>query len=176
LLRLEDVNQLIIDAAKSVKHVHGNGYLHRDIKPNNFLLTADGQVKLTDFDFAVKKSRLSLAKDDWQGGVGTPHYIAPEQGRGELNMDERADLYSLGIVGFVMLTSMRPYSGKDPLSILMSHLRNPIPSASEFNNDVPKKLGDVFVKAMAKKPEDRFQSVDEFIEAFEKASRSGYTF
>lgn len=172
LLRLEEVNQLIIGAAKSVGYVHSLGYLHRDIKPDNFLLTSDNRVKLTDFDLAIEKSKLGLDKNNLRVGVGTPHYMAPEQARGELDTDYMSDLYSLGIVGFVMLTGMRPYSGKAPLDILMAHLRNPIPHASKFNSDVSKELGDILVKAMVKKPEERFQSADELISDLEKAKSS----
>jgi serine/threonine protein kinase len=137
--------------------------VHRDIKPQNLLLSIDNTVKLTDFGLA----RSHESKDITVTGffVGTPFYVAPEQVENSRKADVRADLYSLACVFFELLTSHVPYDGEHAWDVVMLHLNGPIPSARAFRPELPAEYDMFFEQALAKHPGDRFQTPGEFITA-----------
>jgi serine/threonine-protein kinase len=136
---------------------HRNGIVHRDIKPHNVVVDADGRLKVTDFGIA-----RSGASQMTEAGsiIGTAQYLSPEQARGA-PVDQRSDVYSVGIVLYEMLTGKVPFTGDTPLEIAMKHLSEvPVPP-SDLRDDVPEDLDLVALRALAKDPEDRYQTAAE---------------
>ncbi len=154
---------VIEQSAAGVATAAARGVTHRDIKPQNLLLTADGTVKLTDFGLA----RSHESKDITVTGffVGTPFYVAPEQVENSRRVDTRADVYSLGCVFFELLTGRLPYEGDHAWDVVMKHLNAPIPSVTALRPTLPPVFDSFFMKALAKRPEERFQSAQAFTEA-----------
>ncbi len=159
----EEALAIIHQAAKGLQAAHRRGLIHRDIKPSNFLITQDGTVKLADFGLARAVSGVSQPQLT-ASVVGTPHYMAPEQG-GSGKADARSDIYALGVTLFEMLTGKRPYEAPTAMGILLKHLRDPIPTDLRSDPAIPRSMAALVEKAMAKRPEDRFQSAQEFLRA-----------
>src|SRR5213595_1105599 len=136
---------------------HRHGIVHRDIKPHNVVVGPDGRLKVTDFGIA----RSGTSQMTEAGSIiGTAQYLSPEQARGAM-VDQRSDLYSVGIVLYEMLTGSVPFTGDTPLEIAMKHLSEiPVPP-SEVRSDVPEDLDLVVLRALAKDPEDRYQTAEE---------------
>ncbi len=154
-----------LDAANALIFAEKKGILHRDIKPDNFMLGQDGSVKLCDLGLAKKSESADLLA---QGIIGTPHFIAPESIRRKTEVDGRADLYSLGCTFYRILTGKNPYPGATVKEILLAHLNAPIPRVSAGQAEVPKDLDDVVYKLMQKDPAARFQNAEELWDALEK--------
>jgi serine/threonine-protein kinase len=136
---------------------HRNGIVHRDIKPHNVVVDADGRLKVTDFGIA----RSGASQMTEVGSIiGTAQYLSPEQARGA-PVDQRSDVYSVGIVLYEMLTGKVPFTGDTPLEIAMKHLSEvPVPP-SEIRDDVPDDLDLIVLRALAKDPDDRYQTAEE---------------
>jgi eukaryotic-like serine/threonine-protein kinase len=136
---------------------HRHGIVHRDIKPHNVVIDADGRVKVTDFGIA-----RSGASQMTEAGsiIGTAQYLSPEQARGS-PVDQRSDVYSVGIVLYEMLTGKVPFTGESPLEIAMKHLSEVPMPPSELRDDVPEDLDLIALRALAKDPEDRYQTAEE---------------
>src|SRR5215469_8161065 len=149
-----------LDAAFMQKKV-----VHRDIKPQNILITTKSVVKLTDFGMARAQESVTLTKS----GVfmGTPYYVAPEQADDSRSADIRSDLYSLACVVFEMVTGQVPYDGTNAVDVVVKHVRNPIPSACGIIPDLPDAFDMFFQKAMAKAAANRFQTPLKFIRELE---------
>ena len=142
---------------------HRAGLVHRDIKPGNILLAADGTVKLADLGLARR-----VGEDDEQEAgkaFGTPYYISPEQVRGEARVDFRADIYSLGATFYQMLTGRPPFTAPTPQEVMQKHLTEPPPDPRQFVPNLPQVLCDILAKALAKRPEDRYQTAEKFLAA-----------
>jgi eukaryotic-like serine/threonine-protein kinase len=140
--------------------------VHRDVKPQNILVTTRNVVKLTDFGMARAQESVT-----WTGSnvfMGTPYYVAPEQADDGHSADTRSDLYSLACVIFEMLTGQVPYDGTNAVDVVVKHVRNPIPSACGFVPELPSAFDAFFQKAMAKSPGNRFQTPLEFIRELEE--------
>jgi serine/threonine-protein kinase len=152
----------------ALSYAHAQGVLHRDIKPSNILLTSGSGVFLTDFGLAriAEAGQSTLSGDQL---LGTPHYISPEQARGEQNLDEGTDIYSLGIVLYQLCVGRVPFSSDTPFSIIHDHIYTPLPLPRSINAKIPEDLEKVLLKALAKDRKDRFNTVAETIEAFERA-------
>src|SRR5699024_6804496 len=138
-----------------------NGLIHRDIKPQNVLIDHYGTVKVTDFGIAVALSATALTQTN--SVLGSVHYLSPEQARGG-KATRKSDIYSLGIVFYELLTGKLPFSGQSPVSIALKHLQNETPSVREINPDIPQSVENIILKATAKDPFHRFQSVVEMQE------------
>lgn len=154
---------LIEQSAAGVATAAARGVTHRDIKPQNLLLMMDGTVKLTDFGLA----RSHESKDITVTGffVGTPFYVAPEQVENSRKADTRADLYSLGCVFFELLTGRVPFDGEHAWDVVMKHLNSPIPVITSLRPELSPAYNAFFQRALAKRPEARFQSASEFTTA-----------
>ncbi|TVR23405.1 MAG: serine/threonine protein kinase [Anaerolineaceae bacterium] len=159
---LEEALRITRESASALAYAHRAGMIHRDVKPANLLLDSDDneRVVLTDFGIAkiVKGSQFTVSG----GLVGTPAYMAPEQGMGETG-DERSDLYSLGVILYQMVTGRLPYDAETPLALILCHMNDPIPSARELNPRLPKAIDHVIRKLLAKEPDTRYASADALI-------------
>src|SRR6266576_2232048 len=146
---------------------HRHGIVHRDIKPHNVVVDADGRLKVTDFGIA----RSGASQMTEVGSIiGTAQYLSPEQARGS-PVDQRSDVYSVGIVLYEMLTGKVPFTGVTPLEIAMKHLSEvPVPP-SEVRDDVPDDLDLIALRALAKDPEDRYQTAAEMDADLERVQR-----
>jgi len=142
---------------------HRDGLVHRDIKPGNILLAADGTVKLADLGLARRVGED--AEEEAGKAFGTPYYISPEQVRGEARVDFRADIYSLGATFYQMLTGQPPFTAPTPREVMQKHLTEPPPDPRLFVPNLPQVLCDVLATALAKRPEDRYQTAEEFLAA-----------
>ena len=150
--------EYIRQISSAIADLHSVGILHRDLKPGNIMLREDGSIALIDFGLATRTAR----KQDITGRgeiIGTPYYMSPEQGRGHA-VDERSDVYSLGIMFYEMLTGERPYGGANAMGIIFKHREAPVPVLSQHLSQYQA----VINKLMAKKPEDRIQSAAEIAE------------
>ena len=161
----QDALNWFLDGANALIFAEQKGILHRDIKPDNFMVGQEGSVKLCDLGLAKKSESADLLA---QGIIGTPHFIAPEAIRRKTDVDQRADLYSLGCTFYRVLTGKNPYPGASVKEILLAHLNAPVPRPSALATDVPKELDDIVVKLMAKDPAQRFQNADDLWEALDK--------
>lgn len=168
-LRMQPQTAFVItkQLANALAFAHSKGYIHRDIKPDNILFRHDGSVVLTDFGIA--KAHDSSTQMTATGAViGTPHYMSPEQAQGQ-ELDHRADIYSIGVVLYEMLTGSVPFSGNSALSIGIKHLKEPVPS-------LPANLiqyQPLINKVLAKNPDDRFQSGEDLAHALENFIEPG---
>jgi serine/threonine protein kinase len=143
--------------------------IHRDVKPANILLTESGQPMLSDFGIAkVLETTDETGTLTGTGvGIGTPEYMAPEQGLGR-GVDHRADIYSLGVVFYELVTGRKPYTADTPMAILLKQASEPLPRPKQFVRDLPEGVEKILFKALAKDPKDRFQSMGDFAVALEK--------
>jgi serine/threonine-protein kinase len=155
------VLRIIKSALEALAYAHGRGMIHRDIKPANLMLENDGRVVLTDFGIAKIVTGNQFTASG--GMVGTPAYMSPEQGLGE-TADERCDVYSMGVILYQMVTGKLPYDGETPLATVLKHLNDPIPSARTVNPEVPDAVERIIRKAMAKQPEERYQTAQEMLD------------
>ena len=147
--------QIAIRILSALEHAHRNGIVHRDIKPQNILVHADGHIKVADFGIARIANSSTLTKGD--NVMGSVHYFSPEQARGE-GANATSDIYSTGIVLYEMLTGRVPYDGDNPVAVAMQHLHaNPVP-IQNLAPDVPPALVRVCMKAMEKNPAQRYQT------------------
>jgi eukaryotic-like serine/threonine-protein kinase len=154
-----DALRLGLQVARGLAFAHGQGLVHRDVKPQNVLLTEEGRAKVTDFGIARS---LDVAGGLTRTGtvMGTSDYIAPEQARGA-HVDELSDVYSLGAVLYELLAGEVPFSGDNFVAVAMRHINEPPPSVRERRPDVSPRLDAAIRRAMAKDPGDRFRSMDE---------------
>jgi serine/threonine-protein kinase len=160
-----------IDATRQVlaalRFAHRKGVVHRDIKPHNVMADADGRLKVTDFGIA----RAGVSQMTEAGSIiGTAQYLSPEQARGSA-VDQRSDLYSVGIVLYEMLTGKTPFTGETPVEIAMKHLSDPPRPPSLERPDISPDLDMVVLRALAKSPEDRFQTAEEMDGELERVGR-----
>ena len=149
-----------------LQHAHEHGVIHRDIKPQNILITRDARVMVTDFGIA-RASGTTTTVVDHGAMVGTAQYFAPEQARG-LPASERSDLYAVGVILFEMLTGRLPFDGDTPVAVAMQHLGKRPPRPSEINPSVPRALEAIVLKALAKDPDRRYPSAAAMREDLER--------
>src|SRR5579871_604140 len=151
----------------ALRFAHRHGIVHRDIKPHNVLVDREGRVKVTDFGIA----RAGASQMTEAGSiVGTAQYLSPEQARGT-EVDQRSDLYSLGVVLYELLTGQTPFDGDTPVEIAMKHLSSTPRPPSQLRRDVPRDLDMVVMRALAKDPDARYQNADEMEADLERAMR-----
>jgi len=147
-----------IQVSTALEHAHKNNIIHRDIKPQNILVTTEGIVKVTDFGIARAVSEATLTAPG--NTMGSVHYFSPEQARG-IYVDFKSDVYSLGIVMFEMATGILPFDGETPVAIALKHINDPLPDIREYNPDVSESLVKIIMLATQKLTAKRYQSVEE---------------
>ncbi len=156
-------HKIILESAAGLRYLHSQGWVHRDIKPDNFLVGGEGNVKLIDFALA-SRIRTGLSKLFSCGSKvqGTRSYMAPEQIRGK-NLDARTDLYSFGCMLYELTCGKLPFTGVSPEDLLRKHLNAPIPVLAGSNKNVTPDFSDLVGKMMAKDVKDRLDSMDDFL-------------
>jgi eukaryotic-like serine/threonine-protein kinase len=154
----------------ALRYAHRNGVIHRDIKPHNVIVDAEGVVKVTDFGIA----RAGASQMTEEGAIiGTAQYLSPEQARGA-PVDQTSDLYSTGIVLFELVTGEVPFSGETPVEIAMKHLSETPDAPSDLRQEVPPDLDMVVLRALAKEPSDRYQSAAAMDADLETVAHGGH--
>ncbi|MFZ5916102.1 MAG: protein kinase domain-containing protein [Chloroflexota bacterium] len=164
-LPYQEALSITSQVAQALRRANERGIVHRDIKPQNLMVTTEGIIKVLDFGIARVRALPSLTQS---GFVGSPYYISPEQAMGE-NVDIRSDIYSLGVVLYEMLTHTLPFDANSPWSIISQHIASPPPVAPLEQAEVPPTVRQLVLKALAKRAEDRFQSPEEMQEAVQAA-------
>jgi serine/threonine protein kinase len=167
LLPPAEASHLIQQIGSALDYAHRQGIIHRDVKPSNIMIDREGNAFVTDFGLARMVSETSISQEITAAGsiIGTPIYMAPEQIVGERPVDHRADIYSLGVILFQILTGRLPYTAEQSFGMLAKHLHEPIPSAVLLNDSLPPKIDDVVNQVLAKEPEERFQSATALAQA-----------
>ncbi|MGB3713801.1 MAG: protein kinase [Candidatus Promineifilaceae bacterium] len=158
-LPLSESTRVALEIADALSYAHGRGMVHRDIKPANIMINEEGHVVLTDFGIAKILSGPSFTATGAM--IGTPAYMSPEQGLGQPG-DERSDLYALGVLFYQMATGRLPYDADTPLAVIMKHVNEPIPLPSASVDGLPREIQAVIVKSLAKDPDERYQTGDDF--------------
>jgi eukaryotic-like serine/threonine-protein kinase len=159
-LPVRDALELGVEIGRALAFAHAQGLVHRDVKPQNVLL-GGGDVKVTDFGIA-RSLDVNIGLTQTGTVLGTGEYISPEQATGQV-VDERTDIYSLGVVLYELLDGQPPYSGDSFVSVAMRHVNDPVPSISVARPDVPLRVDAALQRAMAKDPDDRFPSMGDFV-------------
>ena len=164
---LAEVEALITQIADALDYAHAHGVIHRDVKPSNVLIDSLGRCLLTDFGLA--KVLLSVSMFTSSGTfLGTPKYASPEQCLGK-ELDQRSDIYSLGVILYEMATGRPPFDAETPMGIVVKHIHDPLPMPRKINPALPEAVERVILKALAKEPGDRYASAGELAKALKTA-------
>jgi len=155
--------EIVIQVAKALKHAHAVDLIHRDIKPKNIMINAAGVVKLADMGLARETTDIEAAKSEAGKAYGTPYYIAPEQIRGEMDIDGRADIYGLGATFYHMVTGRVPFLADDPSEVLRKHLREKLIPPDHINTSLSAGVSEIIEVMMAKNKDDRYRNADELL-------------
>lgn len=161
-LPIKDGLKIVEDVAAALQEAHARGIIHRDIKPANIMLTSKGVVKVSDLGLARRLDE-DVELTATGAGIGTPHFMSPEQARDAHSVDHRADIYSLGITLLYLLTGKRPFDGKSSYSIVLAHSTEPLPSGLELGTELPSNVEALIRHMAAKKPEDRYANYADLI-------------
>jgi serine/threonine-protein kinase len=163
----QEAVKLLLPILHALDYAHSQNVIHRDVKPSNILITSSGDPMLTDFGVAkILEEEIIVDLTGTAMTVGTPEYMAPEQVSSK-GVDHRADIYSLGVVFYEMVTGRRPYEADTPLAVIAMRASEPLPRPSQFVHDFPEAVEKVLLKALAKKPDDRYQSMGLLAHALE---------
>ena len=165
-IRAQEGARYISQIASALEYAHDRGIVHRDIKPSNILITDEGEALLSDFGFI----QLDNAPQSLTGSaiIGTPAFMAPEQIRGE-DVTARSDQYALGVLLYQMSTGELPYDAETPMGVAIKHATDPLPRPRSVNPNLPDAVEVVIIKALEKEPENRYESVEAFNDAFQDA-------
>ncbi len=182
-LQIEMVVDIAIGICDGIHHAHTKGIIHRDIKPHNILITADGIVKVADFGIAQAISQKTIT---FNGNiVGSVHYISPEQAKGE-TVSPASDIYSLACMLYEMLTGQLPFDADSPITVVLKHMYDEPVSPSSINPEIPPALEGIILRGMEKQPDERFPTAeamrnalldlgDDSSTAYKRANRNGKT-
>jgi serine/threonine protein kinase len=162
---------ITIQIADALAHAHKRGLIHRDVKPKNIILTPQGVAKLTDLGLARAVDDKDAAESEAGKAYGTPYYISPEQIRGEVDIDFRADLYSLGCTMYHMVTGRTPFEGDTPSAVMHKHLKQPLVPPDHINTALSAGVGEIIETCMAKNRDERYASTEDLLEDLEAVRR-----
>lgn len=168
-MALAEVGHIVEAVADALAHAHRQGLVHRDVKPSNVLVASDGRPVLTDFGIARIVDETVITESG--GTLGTPAYMSPEQGKGESG-DARSDIYALGVLLYQLCTGRVPFDADTPYAVILKHITAPLPSPRSLRPDLPEAVERVILKAMAKNPDDRYQTAGELGQAIRAAIES----
>lgn len=158
-LSYKEAVSIAIQVSMGIEAAHNNHIIHRDIKPQNIIISKEGKVKVTDFGIAKAATSNTITSNV----MGSVHYTSPEQARGGYS-DEKSDIYSLGITLFEMLTGRVPFNGETTVAIAIKHIQEPMPSPKDFVPEIPTSVEQIVLKCCQKSPDRRYQSMGELIE------------
>lgn len=154
---------IIIQLANALAHAHAQGLIHRDVKPKNIMINKDGVVKLADMGLARETSDIKAARHEQGKAFGTPYYIAPEQIRGEIDIDGRADIYALGGTLFHMVTGRVPFEANSPSEVMKKHLKEALVPPDHINTALSAGISEVIEVMMAKNRDERYKNMEELL-------------
>ena len=167
----KDALNIVIQVARALEHAAERGFVHRDVKPKNIMLTKQNVAKLADMGLARETADMKAAAAEAGRAYGTPYYISPEQIRGEVEIDFRADIYSLGATLYHMVTGKLPFEGTTPSAVMHKHLKEPLIPPDHIVPTLSSGLGEVIETMMAKRKEDRYASVNDLLADLERVAR-----
>ena len=163
-LSVKEAVSIAIQACMGLEAAHNNHIIHRDIKPQNIIISKEGKVKVTDFGIAKAATSNTITSNV----MGSVHYTSPEQARGGYS-DERSDIYSMGITLFEMLTGRVPFNGDTTVAIAIKQIQEPMPSPRDFVPEIPVSVEQIVLKCTQKSPDRRYQSVGDLISDLKKS-------
>ncbi len=163
-LSVKEAVSIAIQVAMGLEAAHNNGIIHRDIKPQNIMISKEGKVKVTDFGIAKAATSNTITSNV----MGSVHYTSPEQARGGYS-DAKSDIYSLGITLFEMLTGRVPFNGDTTVAIAIKHIQEELPSPVEYNDEIPISVEKIVLKCCQKSPDRRYQNAAELIADLKKS-------
>jgi serine/threonine-protein kinase len=155
--------EIIIQVAHALAHAHARGLIHRDVKPKNIMIGKDGSVKLADMGLARETADIEAAQTEAGKAYGTPYYISPEQIRGKVDIDGRADIYGLGATFYHMVTGRVPFMAEDSAEVMRKHLKEPLVPPDHINTSLSAGVSEVIEIMMAKRRENRYKNVEELL-------------
>jgi predicted Ser/Thr protein kinase len=166
-LHIEQVMPRLSEMASALDYVHQNGIIHRDIKPSNVMIEAESnRAVLMDFGIAKIATEMTALTGTSQI-VGSLDYISPEQIQGQENIDYRTDIYSFGVMAYQLLSGELPFKKGNAGALVMAHLVQPPPDICDLKSDIPDSISDAIIRAMAKQPTERFDSLSDFVAAMQ---------
>jgi serine/threonine protein kinase len=163
----KDALQITIQVARALDHAHKAGFIHRDVKPKNIMINSEGVAKLADMGLARAESDREAAEAEKGKAYGTPYYISPEQIRGQLDVDTRADIYGLGATLYHMVTGKVPFDGPNPSAVMHQHLKADLVPPDELNQNLSAGICEVVEACMAKDRDKRFNTSADLLEDVE---------
>ncbi len=155
--------EVAMDVVKALAHAHEMGFVHRDVKPKNIMITKAGTAKLADMGLARAISDREAAEAEKGKAFGTPYYIAPEQIQGEMHIDHRADIYSFGATLYHMVTGQVPFDGATPTAVMYRHLRDELEPADQVNPKLSQGISEIIEVCMAKKVDARYATTEDLL-------------
>src|SRR6516164_6470260 len=155
---------MMLQICRALEAAHTEGVIHRDLKPHNIMLDKNGRVYV--MDFGIARSAYLPGMTQTGALIGTPEYMSPEQAKGE-KLDERSDLFSLGVIFYELLAGNSPYYSDTPLATLWKRMQEKAKPLDEIDPTIPKPLSDIVAKALEIEPNDRFSSATEFAQHLE---------
>jgi len=167
----QEALKLVLQVARALEHAHAAGFVHRDVKPKNIMITNDGVAKLADMGLARAVSDREAAEAEAGKAYGTPYYISPEQIRGEVDIDFRADIYSLGATAYHMVTGRVPFDGPNPSAVMHKHLKEELVPPDHRVPELTSGFSEVIEVCMAKKARKRYASTTDLLQDLEAITR-----
>src|SRR3954469_22899580 len=155
---------ITIQMADALAHSHQRGLIHRDVKPKNIIMTAGGVAKLTDMGLARASDDKEAAESEAGKAYGTPYYISPEQIRGDVDIDYRADIYSLGATMYHLLTGRPPFEADTPAAVMHKHLKTPLIPPDHLHPELSAGISEIIQVSMGKNRDERYQSTEDMLE------------